>query len=78
MAIVLQESIILPTSIAENIAYGRPEATDAQIRAAADLARASEFIDKLSDGYDTQVSELGSNLSGGQRQRLRNCPGIAD
>lgn len=70
MALVLQESIILPTTIEENIAYGRPDATDEQIRQAATLARAAEFIDKLPDGYQTQVSEAGSNLSGGQRQRI--------
>lgn len=69
-AMVLQESIILPTTVAENIAYGRPEATDAQIRQAADQARASEFIDRLPQKYDTQISEAGSNLSGGQKQRI--------
>lgn len=70
MALVLQESIILPTTIEENISYGRPDATDEQIREAATLARAAEFIEKLPDKYDTQVSESGSNLSGGQRQRI--------
>jgi subfamily B ATP-binding cassette protein MsbA len=70
MAMVLQESIVLPATIAENIAYGKPDATDAQIRAAAELAQAAEFIDRLPEKYDTQVSESGSNLSGGQRQRL--------
>jgi subfamily B ATP-binding cassette protein MsbA len=70
MAMVLQESIVLPTSIAENIAYGKPDATDDQIRAAAELAQAAEFIHRLPEKYDTQVSESGSNLSGGQRQRL--------
>ncbi len=70
IAMVLQENIVLPTSIAENIAYGRPHASDEQIRAAAKMARADEFIDKLKEKYQTQVSESGSNLSGGQRQRL--------
>ena len=57
IALVLQESVILPTSIAENIAYGRPKATDAQIRKAAELAGAAAFIDKLPEGYDTQVAK---------------------
>jgi subfamily B ATP-binding cassette protein MsbA len=70
VALVLQESIILPTTIAENIAYGRPDATEAQVRAAAELAGAAKFIEAQPDGYDTQVSEGGSNLSGGQRQRI--------
>lgn len=70
MALVLQESIILPTTIVENISYGRPDATDEQIRHAAKLARADDFIEKLPEKYDTVVSEAGSNLSGGQRQRI--------
>lgn len=70
IALVLQESIILPTSIAENIAYGRPTATSAQIAHAAELAGAASFIDKLPQKYETQVQEGGTNLSGGQRQRL--------
>jgi subfamily B ATP-binding cassette protein MsbA len=70
VALVLQESVILPTTVAENIAYGRPGATDAQIRAAADLAGAAAFIEKLEQKYDTQINEFGSNLSGGQKQRI--------
>jgi len=70
IALVLQESIILPTSIAENIAYGRPAATHAEIAHAAELAGAAAFIEKLPQKYETQVQEGGSNLSGGQRQRL--------
>lgn len=70
LAMVLQESIILPTTIAENIAYGRPGATDAQIRQATHQARADEFIEKLPQKYETVVSEAGSNLSGGQKQRI--------
>ncbi len=70
VALVLQESMILPASVAENIAYGRPEATDQQIRRAAELSGAADFIDKLPEGYDTQISENGQNISGGQRQRI--------
>lgn len=70
VALVLQESVILPTTVAENIAYGRPEAALEQIHAAARLAGADDFIRQLPQGYDTPVSEGGQNLSGGQRQRI--------
>lgn len=70
VALVLQESVILPTTVAENIAYGSPNATRAQITHAAELAGAAEFIDRLPSGYDTPIAEGGSNLSGGQRQRI--------
>jgi ATP-binding cassette subfamily B protein len=70
VALVLQESVILPTTIAENIAYGRPRAGFEQVRQAARLAGAAEFIERLPEGYDTVVNEGGSNLSGGQRQRI--------
>jgi ABC-type multidrug transport system fused ATPase/permease subunit len=70
IALVLQESVVLPTSVRENIAYGRPDASDAQIHEAAALAGAAGFIDKLPAKYNEQVSESGSNLSGGQKQRL--------
>jgi len=69
-AIVLQDNMMLPTTIAENIAYGRPEATDEQIREAARLAGAAGFIGELPAGYATRVAEGGQNLSGGQRQRI--------
>jgi subfamily B ATP-binding cassette protein MsbA len=68
--LVLQENLVLPTTVAENIAYGRPSATEAQIRHAAQLAGAATFIEKLPQGYETQVNESGGNLSGGQRQRI--------
>jgi ABC-type multidrug transport system fused ATPase/permease subunit len=70
IAIVVQENVILPTTVAENIAYGRPDATNEQIRHAAELAGAATFIDKLPEQYETQISENGQNLSGGQRQRI--------
>ena len=70
VALVLQESVILPTTIAENIAYGRTGATREQVREAARMAGAADFIEGLPDGYDTQIAEGGANLSGGQRQRI--------
>jgi subfamily B ATP-binding cassette protein MsbA len=70
VALVLQDNVILPTTVAENIAYGRPDATDAQIRRAAEMSGAASFIEKLPQKYETQVTESGGNLSGGQRQRI--------
>ena len=70
VALVLQENLILPTTVAENISYGRPEATEAQIELAARQAGAAAFIEKLPQGYETPVDENGANLSGGQRQRI--------
>ena len=59
-------------SIADNIRVGRPDASDAEVRRAAQLAHAAEFIEALPDGYDTLVGERGVKLSGGQRQRDRD------
>lgn len=70
VALVLQEAVLLPTNVADNIAYGRPTATREQIIAAAKLAGAHDFIQRLPQGYDSPIHEGGSNLSGGQRQRL--------
>jgi ATP-binding cassette subfamily B protein len=70
VAVVHQEPVLLPVSIADNIAYGRPSATRAEIEHAATQAHAIEFIDTLADGYDTVVGERGATLSGGQRQRI--------
>lgn len=70
VALVLQESVLFPTSIAENIAYGRPDASRDDIAAAARAANAHEFISRLPQGYDTQVGERGATLSGGERQRI--------
>jgi ATP-binding cassette subfamily B protein/subfamily B ATP-binding cassette protein MsbA len=70
ISIVLQEPFLFPLTIAENIAYGRPDATRDQIIAAAQSASADEFIEKLPNGYDTVVGERGATLSGGQRQRI--------
>jgi ATP-binding cassette, subfamily B, bacterial len=70
IAVVSQEPVIFSGSIAANIRYGREDATDAQVLAAAQAAAASEFIEKLPQGFDTLVGERGVTLSGGQRQRL--------
>jgi ATP-binding cassette subfamily B protein/subfamily B ATP-binding cassette protein MsbA len=70
VAIVLQEPFLLPLSVAENIAYGFPEACRAEIEAAAIAANADEFIRHLPDGYDTIIGERGATLSGGEKQRL--------
>ncbi len=70
MAIVPQEVEIFDTSIKENIAYGNPDASKKEIEAVAKIANASEFIEKMKDGYNTEVGERGVKLSGGQRQRI--------
>ena len=70
IAIVLQEPFLFPLSLAENIAYGRPEASRAEIEAAARAANAHEFIIQLPQGYDTVIGERGATLSGGERQRI--------
>ena len=70
ISIVLQETILFGATIRENICYGKPDATEAEIAAAARDACADEFIAALPDGYETVIGERGSTLSGGQRQRL--------
>lgn len=70
VSLVLQEPIIFSSSLAENIAYGRPDATREQVEQAATAAGLDEMIDDLPDGLDTEVGERGVRLSGGQRQRL--------
>jgi ATP-binding cassette subfamily B protein/subfamily B ATP-binding cassette protein MsbA len=70
VALVRQEPLLLPISIAENIAYGRPGAPRDQVERAARQAFAAEFIEQLPAGYDTVVGERGATLSGGQQQRL--------
>ena len=69
-AVVLQDAVLFSLSIAENIAYAAPGATREQVVAAAQAANAHEFIERLPQGYDTQVGERGVKLSGGQRQRI--------
>ncbi|MGW0878712.1 ABC transporter ATP-binding protein [Streptomyces sp. NPDC002671] len=70
VAVVLQETLVFHGTVRDNIAYGRPEATEADIVAAARAADAHEFIERLPDGYDTMVGQRGRTLSGGQCQRL--------
>ena len=70
IAIVLQDTLLFSTTVRENIAYGRPDATDDEIREAARRAQADTFISQLPDGYENQVGERGGHLSVGQRQRI--------
>lgn len=70
IAVVPQEPMLFHRSIRENIAYGKPDATDEEIIAVAKKAEAHEFISALSEGYDTLVGERGVKLSGGQKQRI--------
>ncbi|HEY5751650.1 MAG TPA: ABC transporter ATP-binding protein [Chthoniobacterales bacterium] len=70
VAVIFQETFLFSATVAENIAFGRPDATREQIMAAAQAAQAAEFIEKLEDGYDTMVGERGMSLSGGQKQRI--------
>jgi ATP-binding cassette subfamily B protein len=70
IALVPQDAVIFGTSVRENIRFGRPDATDAEIEKAAAAAHASDFIRRLPDGYETSVGERGVTLSGGQRQRI--------
>ena len=70
IAIVSQDPVIFSTTAMENIRYGRPEACDAEVRAAAVAANAASFIEALTDGYGTFLGERGVRLSGGQRQRI--------
>lgn len=81
MALVLQEPFLFPVSIAENIAFGRPDASRTEIEQAAREAHAHDFIEQLPRGYETVLGERGATLSGGERQRLsiarallRNAP----
>jgi ABC-type multidrug transport system fused ATPase/permease subunit len=70
IGIVAQDPFLFSASVRENIAFGAPDATDADVVRAARLAQAHEFIEELDDGYDTVIGERGITLSGGQRQRI--------
>ena len=71
---VLQETVLLRGTVGENIAFGRPDATEEQIVRAAELANADEFIRRMPKGYDSMIGDRGATLSGGQRQRHRHRP----
>jgi ATP-binding cassette subfamily B protein len=70
MGIALQEAVLFRGTIRDNIRYGRPDASDEEVVAAAKAAQAHEFIESLAEGYDFQVKQRGANLSGGQKQRI--------
>ncbi|WP_370370903.1 ABC transporter ATP-binding protein [Catenulispora sp. GP43] len=70
IGLVMEDSFLFSDSVRANIAYGRPDASDEQVRAAARMAEADEFVEQLPAGYDTVVGEQGLTLSGGQRQRI--------
>jgi ABC-type multidrug transport system fused ATPase/permease subunit len=70
VAVVLQDSFLFNNTIAENLHYGNPDATEAELIAAARAANAHDFIVQLPNGYDTEIGERGVRLSGGQKQRL--------
>ena len=70
LAVVPQDPVIFAASVLENVRYGRPGATDAEVRAACEAAYAAEFVEQLPQGYDSPLGERGVRLSGGQRQRL--------
>jgi ATP-binding cassette, subfamily B, bacterial len=70
LAVVPQDPVIFAASVLDNVRYGRPEASDADVRAACDAAYATEFIDRLPERFDSFLGERGVRLSGGQRQRL--------
>lgn len=70
LAFVPQETIIFADTIAENVRYGRLDATDDDVKGAVEAAAAKEFIERAPEGYDTFLGERGSRLSGGQRQRI--------
>ncbi|MDJ0942491.1 MAG: ABC transporter transmembrane domain-containing protein [Kiloniellales bacterium] len=70
IGLVPQEPVLFSASVLDNIRYGRPEASEAEVRAAAEAANALSFIDELAQGFDTDLGERGVRLSGGQRQRI--------
>jgi len=70
LAVVPQDPVIFATSVLENVRYGRPSATEAEVRAACDAAYATEFIERIPDGFASYLGERGVRLSGGQRQRI--------
>jgi ABC-type multidrug transport system fused ATPase/permease subunit len=72
---VLQDVFLFHGTIRENILFGRPDATEEELIRAAEIANASEFIDRMPNGYDTLIGERGVKLSGGQKQTSFHRPG---
>src|SRR5690606_15760548 len=70
LGVVFEEAFLFSDTIRANIAYGRPDASDEEVRAAARAAQVDAFVESLPDGYDSMVGERGLTLSGGQRQRI--------
>ena len=70
VSVVLQKNTLFSGTVAENLRWGNPEATDEEIKAACDVASASSFVEAMKDGYNSHVEQGGTNFSGGQRQRL--------
>jgi ATP-binding cassette subfamily B protein len=70
IGVIAQDPFLFSATVRENISFGRPEASDEEVRRAAELAQAREFIEALPEGYDTVIGERGITLSGGQRQRI--------
>ncbi len=70
VALVLQKSELFSGTVAENLRWGNPEASDAELKKAAGIAQADSFIESFNEGYDTMIAEKGASLSGGQKQRL--------
>lgn len=70
IAFVLQKTELFSGTVADNIRWGRPDATDEEVKKAAEIAQADEFISKFADGYNTMIAEKGASLSGGQKQRI--------
>jgi subfamily B ATP-binding cassette protein MsbA len=77
LGVVLQETFLFDGSIRENVAYARPEASDAELREACRIAHVSEFAEGFPEGYETVVGERGVRLSGGQRQRVAIARALA-
>ncbi|QUL98754.1 MAG: ABC transporter ATP-binding protein [Candidatus Fermentithermobacillus carboniphilus] len=67
---VPQKAVLFSGTVSENIRYGKPDATDEEVRTAAKIAQAEQFVDEMSNGFDSLISQGGTNLSGGQKQRL--------
>ena len=70
IAFVLQKTELFSGTVADNIRWGLPEATDEEVKKAAEIAQADEFISKFAEGYNTMIAEKGASLSGGQKQRI--------